>query len=146
MPTLLLCLIWVLPESPRWCKELLDINFLLADDIDYTKGRYAEAERLLISLHKDKSDPADSFARREYREMKSQLDFELDLKTSISHMIRNPPLRKRFIIGWMTGSGLQFGAALVILSKDRNTRVKHISDLPQHTKASSTHLLGLPPP
>ena len=55
LPSLIICLfIYWFPESPR---------YLLS------KGRDAEAWRVVDRLHSDKSDPRNQFAKREYYQM-----------------------------------------------------------------------------
>jgi hypothetical protein len=81
------------------------------------QGRYEAARAVLIRCHGDSADPTNSFAKREYDSMKAQLDFELTANLSAMQMIRTPSLRKRFLLGWVVMSGLQFGGVLVILSE-----------------------------
>ena len=81
------------------------------------KGRHEAAEKVLVKLHRDHSDPTDSFARKEYLIMKAQIELEAETPLSYTQAIKKPSMRRRFILGWLTMSGTQFSGLLVILSK-----------------------------
>jgi hypothetical protein len=81
------------------------------------KGRHEEAEQVLVKLHRDPSDPTNSFAAKEYLIMKAQIEMEIETRMSYRQAFAKPSMRKRFIIGWLTMSGTQFSGLLVILSK-----------------------------
>ncbi|OAG38060.1 hypothetical protein AYO21_07782 [Fonsecaea monophora] len=100
-PALILGLIWLLPESPRWL---------------YMKGRSEDALKVLIRLHSSKSSESHEFADREYQILKAQIDFETPSKTSLWKMVKQPPLRKRLVIGFITMFGTQCIGTLIILA------------------------------
>lgn len=101
-PLILIALIWLLPESPRWL---------------YLNGRSADSQKILIKLHNDSADPEHSFARNEFDLMKAQIDLEAEETQNISRIWTNPHLRKRFTIGFLVMSGTQSSGAIIILSK-----------------------------
>jgi hypothetical protein len=81
------------------------------------KGFVEESENVLIKLHKDPSDPTDSFAKKEYLIMKAQIDLEAENPLTLREAFRSKSLRKRFILGALTMSGTQFSGLIVILSE-----------------------------
>ena len=94
--------IWWMPESPR---------YLL------TKNRTEEAWAIVRNLHSNPKDLDDDFARREFFQMRKQMEIDRELKSSYWEMLRRPSYRKRV---FMT-VGLIFvifsSGALVINSK-----------------------------
>ncbi len=72
---------------------------------------------MLIKLHRDPSDPTNSFAEKEYLIMKAQIEMEIETRMTYRQAFAKPSMRKRFIIGWLTMSGTQFSGLLVILSE-----------------------------
>jgi hypothetical protein len=83
----------------------------------YMQGRHEEAEAVFLLLHGDSSDPENTFAHKEYLIMQSQLSLEAEKRLTITAALKQPSMRKRFILGWLTMSGTQFSGLLVILSK-----------------------------
>ncbi|OCK80946.1 general substrate transporter [Lepidopterella palustris CBS 459.81] len=100
-PLILFCLVWFLPESPRWL---------------YMHGKRDAAEKILCRLHKDPADPTNSFAHKEMRIIQAQVDMDVESSLTIRQAFKSPSLRKRFIIGWLAMSGTQFSGLLVILT------------------------------
>ncbi|KAL1981874.1 hypothetical protein VTN96DRAFT_2061 [Rasamsonia emersonii] len=82
----LFCTIGILflPESPRWL---------------ISRERSDEALRIIQRLHRDESDPDNTFAYREYQQIRQQ--YEIDKKNEVSwkDMFVKASYRKRVIIG-----------------------------------------------
>lgn len=83
----------------------------------YSHGKAEQAEKVMVALHRDHSDPSDSFAHREFDLMKAQIDYEMETKKTILQHLKTPSMRRRFLLGFLTMSGTQFSGLLVILSK-----------------------------
>ncbi|KAI0136171.1 general substrate transporter [Xylariales sp. AK1849] len=96
-----------LPESPRWP--------ILTFAVICSNGRQKEVEATMIKLHKTKSDPIDSFARKEFIISRAQLDLDLQKKTSIWKAMSKPSQRKRFILGFLAMMGTQYSGLDVLL-------------------------------
>ena len=102
LPTVVLCGIYWIPESPR---------FLL------TKGRTSEAWRIVHALHSDAADPTDEFAKREFYQMRKQIEFDTTMPDSYLHIFKTPSLRKRALMTILLEVCIQSSGVLVILSK-----------------------------
>ncbi|OAL34491.1 hypothetical protein AYO20_06334 [Fonsecaea nubica] len=100
-PLALLCIIPLLPESPRWL---------------YLNGHVKEAEQTLVRLHQDKSDPSHSYAHREFQNIKAQLDLEAERKRTVWEGLKDPHMRKRFIFGFLVNTASQSSGSIVILT------------------------------
>ncbi|KAI1624988.1 major facilitator superfamily domain-containing protein [Exophiala viscosa] len=90
---LLLLLIFVVPESPRW---------LVA------QGRFDEAKRTLDRLHVNKHDPQGLVAKAELYQIKVQCAADKELPRGFIHIFRTPSLRKRAfctILVWFGSMG-----------------------------------------
>lgn len=106
-PTLFLCGAYWLPESPRYL---------------VSKNRMDEAWAVIHRLHSDAKDPTDEFARREFVQIKAQM--ELD-KTFTPHTIlrsfvdsfTKPSLRTRSILTILIVFAQMSSGAVVINSK-----------------------------
>jgi putative Ca2+/H+ antiporter (TMEM165/GDT1 family) len=83
----------------------------------YSHGKKDLAEATMIKLHKDKSDPTDSFARREFIIMAAQLDLESKKSKTTWQALQIPSVRKRFILAFLTMMGTQCSGLIVLLSK-----------------------------
>lgn len=78
--------------------------------------RVDQAERVLISLHRNDSDPNDSFARKELFVIKKQIDYEVQNRLPLWQALKRRPLQKRFLIGFLSMSCTQCSGLLVVLS------------------------------
>jgi MFS family permease len=120
-PLALLCVLYFLPESPRWCKSdspAILLLFLIDIHSVYLNGYEEAAEKVLITLHKDSSDLDNSTTRKEFILMKAQIDLEAeDTHQGVRKMFSDPHLRKRFIVGWLTMTGTQSSGAIIVLSE-----------------------------
>ncbi|KAL5324740.1 hypothetical protein ACEPPN_009288 [Leptodophora sp. 'Broadleaf-Isolate-01'] len=97
---ILLCLTFIMPESPRWL---------------YAHGKTEQAKAIMIRLHKDQQDPTDAFALHEFRIMKAQIDLEMQKNITIWQALQIPSVRRRFILGFVTMLGTQCSGLLVLL-------------------------------
>lgn len=77
-----------LPFSPRW---------LMA------QGRENEAHEVLIKLHKIKEDPHDTMARKEFYQMKKQVELDRQIKSTTSRfeLFKTAPNRRRALVGFL---------------------------------------------
>jgi MFS family permease len=84
-----------LPFSPRWLMM---------------QGRHEEAHEVLIKLHKDKNDPHDSVARKEFYQMKKQVELDRQIKdnTSRFELFKTAPNRRRALVGFLLMWNNQF--------------------------------------
>ena len=102
LPTVVLCGIHWVPESPR---------YLL------TKGQTERAWEIVQALHSNPDDPNSEFAKREFYQMRKQIEFDETMPASYLHIFKTPSLRTR---AWMTillEVCIQSSGVLVILSK-----------------------------
>lgn len=90
-----------LPYSPRW---------LIA------QNRYDEAHDVLVKLHRTKEDQHDSMARKEFYQMKKQveLDRQIKAKTSRFELFKTAPNRRRALVGFLLMWNNQFTGVLII--------------------------------
>ena len=90
-----------LPFSPRW---------LLMQD------RHEEAHDVLLKLHADKSDPHDTVARKEFYQMKKQVDMDRQIKSTTSkfELFKTAPNRRRALVGFLLMWNNQFTGVLII--------------------------------
>ncbi|KAL2704463.1 hypothetical protein AAEP93_005534 [Penicillium crustosum] len=95
-----IALIW-LPESPRWL---------------ISRQRFDQAERTLVELHKNPADPDNLFAASEFAQIREQLQLEKAENRTIMTGLKQPSMRKRFVIAVLTPGLLQCSGVLVIIT------------------------------
>ena len=100
-PAILLAGIYWIPESPR---------YLLS------KGRVDEAWEIIHQLHTDPDDASDEFAKREFYQMRKQIELDITMKTSYYEIFRKPSYRKRAMITMYFTFSLISSGVLVINS------------------------------
>jgi hypothetical protein len=83
----------------------------------YSNGKADEAEKVLVALHRERSDPNNVFAHNEMAIMKHQIDYERERSLSFKQALRTPSMRRRFLVGWLAMSGTQAGGLIVVLSE-----------------------------
>ncbi|KAK4942906.1 hypothetical protein LTR10_017482 [Elasticomyces elasticus] len=90
-----------LPFSPRWLMM---------------KGRVDEAHEVLKRLHRTKGDPHDTLARKEFYQMKKQveLDQQINSVTSRYEVFRTPANRRRALVAFLLMWNNQFTGVLII--------------------------------
>jgi MFS family permease len=101
LPFIILCGIYWMPESPR---------YLLA------KGHKQKAWKIVHRLHSSPHDPEDEFARREFYQMRQQIEHDITLSTSYLDLFIKPSLRKRTLITIFLEFCLMSSGILVVLS------------------------------
>jgi hypothetical protein len=83
------------------------------------QGRDADAERVLIRLHQDASDPDNTVAAAEFYQIRKQIEIDRTLGNSWLHIIRKPSYRKRALLAIGTCGIVQCSGVLVINSTSR---------------------------
>lgn len=101
-PLLLLCIIYWLPESPRYL---------------ISKDRHEEAWAIIHRLHSDPNDPTDEFAKREYYQMFKQIHFDWTLKTGYWEIFKRPSYRKRAYMSMTLAFCIMSSGLITIQSK-----------------------------
>ncbi|KAF7516073.1 hypothetical protein PCG10_002472 [Penicillium crustosum] len=102
LPTIVLCGIYWMPESPR---------YLLSRD------RTEEAWEVVKRLHADKNDlDTHEFATREFYQMRKQIELDIRFRTSYWGIFTNTSLRKRAIMTIFLEFSIYSCGVLVILN------------------------------
>ncbi|KAF2494594.1 MFS transporter [Lophium mytilinum] len=101
MPAIILCGLHWMPESPR---------YLLSKD------RAEEAWAVISRMHSSKSDTTQEFAKREFYQMRKQIELDTTLATSYLGIFRKPSLRKRAFMTIFLEFVLMSSGVLVILN------------------------------
>jgi hypothetical protein len=102
LPAIILCGLSWMPESPR---------FLLA------KGRTDQAWTIIHRMHSSPDDLTDEFAKREFYQMRKQIELDVTFQTSYLGIFKQPSLRKRAIMTIFLEFCLMSSGVLVILSE-----------------------------
>lgn len=78
--------------------------------------RWDEAHEVIKRLHRTKNDPHDSLARKEYYQMKKQveMDREIRAKSSKWEVFKTAPNRRRALVGFLLMWNNQFTGVLII--------------------------------
>ncbi|TVY18042.1 Quinate permease [Lachnellula arida] len=100
-PTIILCGLYWMPESPR---------FLLS------KGRTDHAWKIIHRMHSNVNDPTDEFAKREFYQMRKQIELDVTFETSYLGIFKQPSLRKRALMTIFLEFCLMSSGVLVILN------------------------------
>lgn len=90
-----------LPYSPRWLMM---------------KNRNDEAHEVLKRLHRTPGDPHNALARKEYYQMKKQVDMDRQIKATTSRfeIFKTPSNRRRALVGFLLMWNNQFTGVLII--------------------------------
>ena len=90
-----------LPYSPRW---------LMMQD------RFDEAHEVLKRLHRTKDDVHDSMARKEFYQMKKQVELDRQIKATTSRfeIFKTAPNRRRALVGFILMWNNQFTGVLIV--------------------------------
>lgn len=74
------------------------------------QNRLEEAHDVLIKLHSTKGDEHNSIARKEFYQMKKQVELDRQVSATISHfeLFRTAPNRRRALVGFLLMWNNQF--------------------------------------
>jgi hypothetical protein len=80
------------------------------------QGRDEEAHQVLIQLHRVKEDPHDTLARKEFYQMKKQVELDRQIKenTSRFELFKTAPNRRRALVGFLLMWNNQFTGVLIV--------------------------------
>lgn len=114
--------IMFLPESPRWRKlsSSLLSSYALAANWSFqviSRDRSEEALVIVRKLHRDPNDPDDTYAFREFQQIRQQYEIDRQNAVSWAQIFARPSYRKRMIIGFIVLFGAQTTGTTVIASK-----------------------------
>jgi len=90
-----------LPFSPRWLMM---------------RDRFDEAHEVIKRLHKTKGDPHDALARKEYYQMRKQVELDRQIRATTSgfEIFKTPANRRRAIVAFILMWNNQFTGVLII--------------------------------
>ena len=90
-----------LPFSPRWLMM---------------QNREEESHDVLKRLHRTKGDPHDTLSRKEFYQMKKQVDLDRQIKATTSkfEIFKTPANRRRALVGFLLMWNNQFTGVLII--------------------------------
>ena len=83
-PLMMICIILVVPESPRY--------LLMA-------GKEEKAWKVISDLHADPKDPDNDYAKSEFYQMSHQATLDRTLNPSWKQLLTKPSYRKRVVLG-----------------------------------------------
>lgn len=80
------------------------------------QNREEEAHEVLIKLHRIKEDPHDTMARKEFYQMKKQVDLDRQIKATTSRfeLFKTAPNRRRALVGFLLMWNNQFTGVLIV--------------------------------
>lgn len=72
--------------------------------------RHEEAHEVLIKLHGNKDDPHNALARKEFYQMKKQVELDRQIKSTTSkfELFKTAPNRRRALVGFLLMWNNQF--------------------------------------
>lgn len=116
---MILCVgVWLIPESPRWCKFLLLSKNLLCWDLILfavvNRNRLDEALKSLIRFHRNRDDPDNIYIHREFLQIKAQHDEDEENQVTWLQMFTVPSYRKRALLGFFICGGSMFTATMLL--------------------------------
>lgn len=90
-----------LPFSPRWLMM---------------RDRFDEAHDVIKRLHRTKNDPHDSLARKEFYQMRKQVELDRQIRATTSRweIFKTPANRRRALVGFVLMWNNQFTGGLTI--------------------------------
>ncbi|KAH8802545.1 general substrate transporter [Xylogone sp. PMI_703] len=101
LPAIILCGIYWMPESPR---------YLLSKD------RIDEAWTVLRRMHSSPDDPSEEFIKREFYQMRKQIELDITFSSTYWDIFKKPSLRKRAFTTIFLEFFLMSSGVLVILN------------------------------
>lgn len=102
LPLFILCGLYWMPESPRYL---------------ISKDRVEEAQAIVYRLHSTSDDPNNDFTRREFYQIRKQIELDRNFAVSYVEMLKDPSMRKRiWTTIWLEFCMMSSGI-LVILSE-----------------------------
>jgi hypothetical protein len=85
-----------------------------------SKGKFDEAEHVLLRLRESPDDPDNLAAKEEFYQTKEQIRLEAERLSEYGNVwnavIKKKSYRKRMAIGFLTQWGAEFGGPLIIVS------------------------------